>query len=61
MPEKRKRGRPALPPGERGSGVNTWLTPAERAHVEQLGDGSAPAGIRVAISESIRRARRRKA
>lgn len=47
-------GRPADPATRRRS-VSVALSPAERAHCEQLGGGSVGAGVRLLIARDRRR------
>lgn len=57
MPKARKpkTGRPALPPGERGSTVNTAISPATRSYLERVGDGSASRGARLVLAAAAAR------
>ena len=58
MPRKPKpQGRPKVLPAKRSVPASTTLSPEETAHAVKIGDGYKGRGIRLAVQESMERAK----
>ena len=56
-PAKPKRGRPFLPPDQRGRKLSVYLSAAALAHCSAAGDGNAAAGARKLLDAATKRKR----